>query len=107
MEVAGDSATQMAVFAALTFDIISEACSSPQTARINIGAREDTLMEYVRQGLGIAALFAALGLIMSKNKWPPLVGSGLAMCIVWAQYSHARAKGLQELEDGLPGTETY
>lgn len=107
MDALGDPATEMAVYAALTFDIISEACSSPQTAEINIGAREDTLMKWVNLGLGIAAVFAALGVVMSKRKWPPLLGSGLAMLVVYAQYNHARAAGLAALDDGLPGTEQY
>lgn len=95
----------IAVYAALIFDIISEACSSPQTAEINIGTREETLMKWVYVGMLIGAAFILVGIAASPEgkKKEPIIGGGLAMVIVWAQYTHAKASGLANGDQ--PGTE--
>ena len=88
----------MAVYAALTYDIISATNSSPQTTEINASTRAATLMKWVHLGLGQAALFAALGIMinagMRRPIWPPLLGSGLAGALLYAQYLHAKQSGL-------------
>jgi hypothetical protein len=105
----GNPAVAFAVFAALMFDIISEACSSPQTAEINIDAREETLMKWVYIGLAIGGAFGIMGVALSPKgkRIYPALGVGMAAVIIWAQYAHARASGLAHADEGLPGTEQY
>ena len=103
----GGAAIEMAVYAALTYDIISATNSSPQTTEINASTRAATLMKWVHLGLGQAALFAALGIAINaglrRPVWPPLLGSGLAGALLYVQYVHARNAGLASPG---PGTET-
>ena len=103
----GNPAVAFAVFSALMFDIISEACSSPQTAEINIGAREETLMKWVYIGLAIGLAYGIVGAAISPKgkRIYPILGIGMAGIIILAQYTHARASGLANLDQ--PGTEQY
>lgn len=104
----GSPSVTMAVYAALTYDVISATNSSPQTTEINAAARADTLMKWVKLGLLQAGLFAGIGIAieaMTKRPvWPPALGSGLAAALLWAQYIHAKNSGLQST---APGTEDY
>lgn len=100
----------IAVTAALMFDIVSEGCSSPQTAEINIEAREDTLMKWVYLSMALGGAFVFVGVVTSPKgrRWEPALGGGLAMIAVWAQYSHARRSGLRNMAAGqTQGTEQY
>jgi len=98
----------MAIFAALTYDIVAAACSSPQTTEINADSRADTLMKWVYLGLGQAALFAGIGIYLQEQEgkpaWPPLLGAGLAGGLMYASYVHAKQAGLESSE---PGTESW
>ena len=99
------AAVVMAVYAALVYDIIAAINSSPQTTEINAAKRAPTLMKWVSLGLAQAGLFVVLGAYLSKGeKWPPLLGGGLAGALLWAQYVHAKNAGLASAEEG---TETY
>ena len=100
----GNSAVKVAVYAALTYDIISATNSSPQTTEINAAARAETLMKWVKIGLLQAALFAVIGVLLDDERWPPALGSGLAGVLLWVQYVHARDSGLK---NGGPPTESY
>ncbi len=101
----GNDAGIVAIYAALTYDIISATNSSPQTTEINAAARAETLMKWVKLGLLQAAAFAGLGMLLDRRKpWRPLLGAGLAGTLLWAQYVHARNAGLAEPG---PPTETY
>lgn len=103
----GDTdAVAIAVYAALTYDVISATNSSPQTTEINAKARATTLMKWVVIGLVQAGLFVAIGVLAEPpgKKWRPLVGGGLAMALLYAQYAYAKSCGLKSAE---PGTETY
>jgi hypothetical protein len=109
MEGASNSnAAIVAIYGALTYDIVAAACSSPQTTELNAGARADTLMKWVYLGLGQAALFTAIGVALQigegKAAWPPLLGSGLGGGMMYASYVHAKQSGLESNE---PPTETY
>ena len=95
-------AVTVAVYAALTYDIISATNSSPQTTELNASVRAETLMKWVKLGLAQAGAFALIGIMLDKRRWPPLVGAGLAMALLWMQYVHARDSGLRS---GGPGTE--
>jgi len=100
----GDKALKVAVYATLTYDIISATNSSPQTTEINVKKRGPTLMKWVYIGLVQAAGFAILGAYLDEDTWPPLVGVGIASVILYAQYHYAYQSGL-----GKPGvsTESY
>jgi hypothetical protein len=100
----GDAAVKVAVYAALTYDIISATNSSPQTTEINAAARADTLMKWVKIGLLQAAVFAGIGVVLDKQRWPAALGAGLAGGLLWIQYVHARDAGLASDE---PPTESY
>lgn len=99
-------ALTMAVYAALTYDIISATNSSPQTTEINAGSRAVTLMKWVHIGLAQAALFGIIGVCLEmkagRSGMPALLGTGLAMGLLYGQYAHARAAGLKS---AAPGTE--
>lgn len=100
----GSAAIRVAVYAALMYDIISATNSSPQTTEINAAARADTLMKWVKLGLVQGALFVGIGVVLDPDRWPPLLGGGLAAGLLWAQYVHAKNSGLAN--GGAP-TETY
>jgi hypothetical protein len=99
--ISDSAATTFAVYAALTYDVISATNSSPQTTEINASVRADTLMKWVKIGLAQAVLFAVLGVMLDKRRWPPALGAGLAGILLWVQYVHARNEGLKN-----PGTPT-
>jgi hypothetical protein len=98
-----DSAVEFMVAAGLVFEIIAAACSSPQTTEINAATRADTLMKWVIIGMVMSAVFVLIAAMMSPNKWPPLLGGGLAGGMLWAAYAHAKSAGLASC---LPGTES-
>lgn len=101
-------AVTVAVYAALTYDVISATNSSPQTTEINAAKRADTLMKWVTIGLAQAVLFAGLGIMLEykagRDIWPPLLGSGLAGGLLWIQYVYAVNNGLAT---GGASTEDY
>lgn len=102
----GSPAVTVAVYAALTYDIISATNSSPQTTEINAASRADTLMKWVHLGLGQAAIFSGIGIMLELRRgapvWPPALGGGLAAILLYGQYVHAKNAGLAS---NLPGTE--
>lgn len=100
----GDATLKVAVYAALTYDIISATNSSPQTTEINASVRAETLMKWVKIGLAQAALFAAIGIALDKQRWPPALGAGLAGVLLWIQYVHAKNEGLK---NPGPSTEKF
>jgi hypothetical protein len=99
-----ETAITVAVYAELVYTVISASCSSPQTAEINAHARADTLMKWVHIGLAQGLMFGLLGAYLDKRRWPPLLGAGIAMALLWAQYKHALKSGLSSDQ---PGTESY
>lgn len=108
MDAASNPAALVAIYAALTYDIISATNSSPQTTELNAAARAETLMKWVNIGLAQTALFAAIGIAIEVARgnpfWPPLLGAGLAAVLLYGQYVHARNAGLQS---AAPATENY
>jgi hypothetical protein len=95
-------AISVAVYAELVYTVISASCSSPQTAEINAHTRAETLMKWVHIGLIQGLGFGLLGAMLDRRRWPPLVGAGIAMGLLYAQYRHALAAGLRS---NAPGTE--
>lgn len=104
----GQLALKIAIYAALTYDIISATNSSPQTTEINASVRADTLMKWVHLGLAQAAMFILLGAAVDRSEGHsgagPLIGGGLAGALIYAQYVHAKESGLANAQE--PGTET-
>src|SRR5260370_2639727 len=98
MEGSGLAIT-IAVYAALTYDIISATNSSPQTTEINASRRAKTLMKWVYIGLAQAVLFGALGyyfeLKSGRPGCPPVLGVAIAGSRLWFQYYHPKRAGLQ------------
>lgn len=99
----GSVAVTVAVYAALTYDIISATNSSPQTTEINAASRSETLMKWVKIGLVQAAGFAIIGILLDRRHWPPAVGAGLAGVLLWGQYVHAKNAGLKSVQPGTEG----
>jgi hypothetical protein len=89
----GGAAVKVAVYATLMYDIISATNSSPQTTEINASKRASTLMKWVHIGLVQGLLFVAIGMYLDKERWPPLVGGGLAASLLYAQYWYALQAG--------------
>lgn len=102
--VGSDNAVTFMVAAGLVYEIIAAACSSPQTTEINASARADTLMKWVLIGLAQAAVFVLIAACLDKDRWPALLGGGMAAGIMWASYAHAKSAGLK---NGGPTTESY
>jgi hypothetical protein len=97
----GDKAVKVALYATLTYDIISATNSSPQTSEINAKKRAPTLMKWVYIGLIQAAGFGILGAVLDEDTWPPLLGVTIAGILLWVQYYHAINAGLNN-----PGAST-
>jgi hypothetical protein len=100
----GNRSVEFMVAAGLVFEVIAAACSSPQTTELNASARAETLMKWVMIGMAMSAVFVLIAAGMSREKWPPLLGGGLAGAMMWMAYSHAKAAGLK---NGGPTTESY
>lgn len=100
----GSSAISVAVAAELVFAIIAAFCSSPQTAHLNAKDRAGTLMLWVSLGTGAAILFTAVLVILDSRRWPPLLGAGMALAVMWCAYKYAIRWGLQSNE---PPTEKH
>lgn len=96
----GDSAVKVAVYAALMYDIISATNSSPQTTEINASRRAATLMKWVHLGIVQGLLFVGIGIYLDKDRWPPLIGGGLAAVLLYAQYRYALEAGTQSPGEG-------
>lgn len=100
----GNNSVEFMVAAGLVFEIIAAACSSPQTTELNANARADTLMKWVMIGMAMSAVFVLVAAGMSHQKWPALLGGGMAGAMMWTAYSHAKSAGLK---NGGPTTEQY
>lgn len=87
----------------LVFEIVAAMCSSPQTAEINAHSRADTLMKWVLIGLIVAALYIAVAVKIDKDRWPSILGGGIAGAVLWIAYAHAKSAGMKS---NLPGTES-
>ena len=91
------------VYLAVVYDVISATNSSPQTTEINASKRASTLMKWVNMGMIQSALFVLIGAYLTKSS-APLVGGGLAMAVLYAQYVYAKNSGVAN--PGAP-TESY
>ena len=104
LNMSGGSAVKVAVYATLMYDVISATNSSPQTTEINAKKRAATLMKWVYLGLAQGALFVAIGMYLDEERWPPLLGGGIAAVLLYAQYQYALYQGTH---NPGPSTENY
>lgn len=94
------------VSAGLVYEIIAFACSSPQTAELNIKKREETLMKWVHLGQGLAAVEITAAALWDKQRRVPIIAGGVfAMVSAEAFYLHAKKSGLAKPDE--PMTEEY
>lgn|GEM_PF-2293532 len=101
----GSDGIAFLVSAGIVYEIIAAACSSPQTTEINAGVRAETLMKWVKLGIGQAAVFVAIAAALDRgHRAAILSGGALAGGLMYAQYEHARRAGLASK---APGTETH
>ena len=84
--------------------IIAFACSSPQTAEINIQTRAGTLMKWVHIGeaLSVGVILAA-AVIDRGHRGPILAGGTVAIISSEALYQYAKASGLRKPGPGTEG----
>lgn len=102
---AGSWGVAFLVSATFMADIVAKACSSPQTAEININKRADTLMKWVSVGLLEGAALVTVALIVDKKyRTPILLGALAEGLITFAEYIHAKHAGLAS---NAPGTESH
>jgi hypothetical protein len=93
----------VAVYATFALDVFSTFTSSPQTTEINAVARADTLMRWVKIGVGVALLGGVVGSYSSRSAIPLVATSTVAVSMYYL-YDHAKKRGL---EQGGPPTERY
>jgi hypothetical protein len=99
----GNNAVAFLVSAGLFYNAIAKACSSPQTAEINIGSREQTLMKWVNIGTVEGAVMVGIAMALEKDtRGAVLLGGLTAGIITYGEYIYARRSGLR---NGGPATE--
>ena len=92
------------VGAEIVYAITAAACSSPQTAEINISTREKTLMKWVHIGLVQSAVFVGVAMMYDPGHANPiLVGGALAGVLMYGSYLHARSAGMASSKPGTEG----
>jgi hypothetical protein len=103
--LANSNGVAFLVSGGLVYEIIAFACSSPQTAEINIRKRGNTLMKWVHLGQGLAAVTITVAAVMDKGHRGSIIAGGLfAMVSAEAFYLHAKTAGLAS---GGAETEDY
>jgi hypothetical protein len=94
---AGSNGVAFLVSAGIVFEIIAFACSSPQTAEINIKTRGDTLMKWVHLGEALGAAFVLVAAAIDrKHRHAILAGGFVAIASSEAFYRHAKESGLSK-----------
>ena len=93
------------ISAAVMLEAIAAACSSPQTTELNASARAETLMKWVKIGIGLGTGLVVIGAIVEpENAGPILAGGLITGGAMWYLYKHAKAAGLSSKK---PATENY
>lgn len=91
----GSRGVAFLVAAGIVFEIIAFACSSPQTAELNIQTRGGTLMKWVHMGEGLGVVFVvAAAAVDRRYAGPILAGGGVAVAASEVFYRHAKASGM-------------
>lgn len=93
----GNGGVAFLVSAGIVFEIIAFACSSPQTAEINIKTRGGTLMKWVHLGETLGALFVvAASVIDPRHRAAIIWGGAVAILSSEAFYQHAARSGMEK-----------
>jgi len=91
----GGDGVAFLVSAGIVFEICAWACSSPQTAEINIGTRAGTLMKWVHVGSVLGLAFILIAAAIERNRAHAILAGGLvAIACSEIAYRHAKASGL-------------
>jgi len=99
----GNNGVAFVVAAGVVWECIAFACSSPQTAELNIQTRGQTLMKWVHLGQGLAGVTILIGAIVEpRTRGAILAGGIFAMAAAEAFYLHAQRAGWRRPG---PGTE--
>lgn len=98
-----EAAILIGVWGTFALDAYSTLCSSPQTAEINIGTREESLMYWVKWGAVFGVSGGAAATVISGKPWP-LVGAASVSVVLWLMYKHAKQRGKDRA--GESGTES-
>lgn len=79
---------------ASAWECIAFACSSPQTAELNIKKREESLLYWVHAGQALTAITIGIGAMFTKKTRVPLIAGGLfGMASAEVFYLHAKRRG--------------
>lgn len=99
----GNKAIAFLVSAGIFYEVVAKACSSPQTAEININKRGDTLMKWVNIGTVEGALMVGIAASLEKSTRNAVLAGGiLAGVITYGEYVYAKRSGQAT---NAPGTE--
>lgn len=103
---AGNEGVAFLVAAGIVMETIAFACSSPQTAELNIKTRGETLFKWVHMGEALGGAFVlAAAFLDPAHTAPILAGGAVAIIASEAYYRHARASGLRN--PGPPTEQEY
>lgn len=90
----GNNGVAFVVAAGVVWECIAFACSSPQTAELNIQTRGKTLMKWVHLGQGLAGLTIIIGAVVEPvTRGAILAGGIFAMASAEGFYLHAQRSG--------------
>jgi hypothetical protein len=102
----GNSGVAFVVATGVVWECIAFACSSPQTAELNIKTRGDTLMKWVHMGQGLAALTIAIGAVVEPKTRKAIIAGGVfGMGSAELFYMHAVKSGWER--PGPPTEQAY
>lgn len=107
LALAGDGGNGVAFIVSfgVVAEIVAMACSSPQTAEINIRKRGGTLMKWVHVGQFVSLILVLIAAAIDrKHRAAILAGGFLAMATIELMYMHAKKAGM---ENSGAETESY
>ncbi len=91
----GNNGVAFVVAAGVVWECIAFACSSPQTAELNIQTRGETLMKWVHLGQALALTTVVIGaLVEPRTRTAILLGGLFASAAAESFYLYAKASGL-------------
>ena len=95
-EAEGSFGIAFLVAAGVVYEALAFACSSPQTAEINIQTRGDTLMKWVHLGQVLALILIVVAAsVDEKHRVPIVVGGAFGMVSAELLYVYAKASGMK------------
>jgi hypothetical protein len=102
----GNNGVAFVVAAGVVWECIAFACSSPQTAELNIKTRGETLMKWVHLGQGLSAVTIAIGAAVEPKTRKAIIAGGVfAMASAEGFYLYAADSGMRK--PGPPTEQGY